>query len=112
MSAWNLSPRVIIWAPSGSPLGHPYNYTHRQIPCTDVTMLQLLHVIEYNKHTIIIVMLEHVHQMSILTSTFIQEQNCSFIHQCVCVCVCVCVSVCVHMKHANIVRVLYDVVPS
>ena len=24
-------------------LGHPYNYTRRQIPCTDVTMLQLLH---------------------------------------------------------------------
>ena len=42
MSAWNLSPRVIIWAPSGSTLGHPYNYTCRQIPCTDVTMLQLL----------------------------------------------------------------------
>ena len=44
MSAWNLSPRVIIWAPSGSALGHPYNYTHQQIQCTDVTMLQLLHV--------------------------------------------------------------------
>ena len=44
MSTWNLSPRVIIWVPSGSVLGHPYNYTRRQIPSTDVTMLQLLHV--------------------------------------------------------------------
>lgn len=30
--------------PSGSALGHPYNYTHRQIPCTDITMLQLFHI--------------------------------------------------------------------
>ena len=37
MSAWDLSPRVIMGA-----LRHPYNYTRRQIPCTDVTMLQLL----------------------------------------------------------------------
>ena len=46
MSAWDLSPRVIIWVPSGSALGHPYNYTHQQIPCTDVTMLQLLHIVK------------------------------------------------------------------
>ena len=39
MSAWDLSPCVIIVGT----LGHPYKYTHQQITCTDVTMLQLLH---------------------------------------------------------------------
>ena len=44
MSAWDLLPCVIIWAPLGSALGHPYNYTRQQIPCSDVITLQLLHV--------------------------------------------------------------------
>ena len=45
MSAWNLLPCVIIWVPEGGAQGPPYNYTRQQITCTDVTMLQLLHVL-------------------------------------------------------------------
>ena len=43
---WDLSPSVIIWVPEGYALGHPYNYTRRQIPCSDVPVLQLICIIQ------------------------------------------------------------------